>query len=228
MARFGILFFAAVVVTVSASSQDQPGNPPSAPPQSVAPAASASVALNVAPDTAFLAKLSTSLELRNCKPGDPVEAQATQDIKQGHEILLKKGSTLLGRVKAVQMPTADKPETIVGLVFDDGRLKSGQQFSLHLIIQALAPEANITNNDTLSDGRGMDAATNNATVSGHSSTLRGNVNELTPASSGIYDLSGVRLGDQITSTGHVTVLAFSNGSVRLKKGMQLVMKVVAQ
>jgi hypothetical protein len=228
MARFATLCFVVLVASISAWSQEQSGNPPSAPPQSSAPVAATSPALNIAPDTAFLAKLSTNLELRNCKPGDPVEAQATQDIKQGHEVLLKKGSTLLGRVKAVQMPTAEKPEAIVGIVFDEGKLKNGQQFSLHLIIQALAPEANLTNNDTLADGRGMDSATNNATVSGHSSTLRGNVNQLTPASSGIYDLSGVKLGDQITQTGHVTVLAFSNGNVRLKKGMQLVMKVVSQ
>ena len=228
MARFVPLCFVTLVATISAWSQNQSGNPSSAPAQSSAPSTSTSAALNIAPDATFLAKLLTNLELRKCKPGDPVEAQTTQDVKQGHELLLKKGSSLLGHVKAVQTPTAEKLETVVGIVFDNGRLKNGQQFSLHLIIQALAPEANITNNDTLADGRGMDAATNNATVSGHSSTTKGNVNQLTAASTGIYDLSGVRLGDQITQTGHVTVLAFSNGDVRLKKGMQLVMKVVAQ
>jgi hypothetical protein len=228
MLRFVTLCFVTLVATTSAWSQSQSANPSNAPAQSAAPATAASAALSIAPGTAFLAKLSTNLDLRGCKPGDPVEAQASQDIKQGREVVLKKGSSLLGHVKAVQTPTAEKAETVVGLVFDDGRLKNGQQFSLHLIIQALAPEANVTNNDTLADGRGMDAATNNATVSGHSSAMRGNVNQLTAASTGIYDLSGVRLGEQITPTGRATILAFSNGDVRLKKGMQLVMKVVAQ
>lgn len=229
MVRFVAVCFLIVVATVSAWSQKRSENPSNAGAQASASASAANAGLTIPVDTAFMAKLSTNLELNQCKPGDPVEAEAKQDIKQGKEVVLKKGSSLLGRVKAVQMATAEKPEKVVGIVFDGVKMqKTGQQYSLHLIVQALAPEANLTNNDTLSDGRGMDAATNNATVSGHSTTMRGNVNQLTPASTGIYDLSGLRLGDQITQTGHVTVLAFSHSDIHLKKGAQLVMKVVAQ
>lgn len=229
MARFVGVCFVTLVATVSAWSQNQSENPSNAGAQANAPASAQNAALSIPVDTAFMAKLSTNLDLSQCKPGDSVEAEAKQDIKQGKEVVLKKGSSLLGRVKAVQMPTAEKPEKVVGIVFDGVKMqKTGQQYSLHLIVQALAPEANVTNNDTLSDGRGMDAATNNATVSGHSTTMRGNVNQLTPASTGIYDLSGLKLGDQITQTGHVTVFAFSHSDIRLKKGAQLVMKVVAQ
>jgi hypothetical protein len=228
MARCASLVLAVLALAVSSANtaSTHQSNPPV---QANAPEAAAADSLGASLDTVFLAKLVTSLDPRQTKPGDPVEAEAKQDIKQGKQVLLKKGSSLLGHVKTVQMPTAEKPELALGIVFDGVKMqKTGQQFSLHLTIQALAPEANITNNDTLADGRGMDAATNNATVSGHSSTTKGNVNQLTAASTGIYDLSGVRLGDQVTQTGHVTVVAFSNGDVRLKKGVQLVMKVVAQ
>src|SRR5260370_21123668 len=178
-----------------------------------------------------MAKLSSNLSLRQCQPDDAVEAEAKQDLKRGKEVVLKKGSSLLGHVKAVQMPTAEKPEMVVGIVFDGVKMqKTGQQFSLHLIIQALAPEANVDTNNSLADatGTGVQSATRHATVSGHASTVTGDVNPLTTESKGICDLSGLRLGDQITQTGRVTVLAFSHGDIRLKKGTQLVMKVVAQ
>ena len=129
------------------------------------------------------------------------------------------------------MPTAEKPELTVGVVFDGVKMqKTGQQFSLHLIIQALAPEANVESNKSLADetGTGVQSATRHASVSGHASTVSGDVNPLTTGSTGIYDLSGVRLGDQVTASGHVTILAFSRADIRLKKGSQLVMRVVEQ
>jgi hypothetical protein len=176
-------------------------------------------------------ELVTILDPRQTKPGDPVEAEAKQDIKQGKQVLLKKGYSLLGHVKTVQMPTTEKPEMVVGIVFDGAKMqKTGKQFSLHLVIQALAPEANVETNNSLADatGTGVQSATRHASVSGHASTISGDVNPLTTESKGIYDLSGLRLGEQITQTGRVTVLAFSHGDIRLKKGTQLVMRVVEQ
>jgi hypothetical protein len=127
------------------------------------------------------------------------------------------------------MPTAEKPEKVVGIVFDGVKMqKTGQQYSLHLIVQALAPEANVESNKSLADETGTDvqSATRHASVSGHATTISGDVNPLTTESKGIYDLSGLKLGEQITQTGRLTVLAFSQSNIRLKKGAQLVMRVV--
>jgi hypothetical protein len=231
MARYAALVLAALALAVSTRAQSTSANQSNTLVQAKAPGAAAGEPLSVSADTVFLAKLITNLDPRQTKPGDPVEAEAKQDIKQGKQVLLKKGSSLLGHVKAVQVPTAEKPEMVFGIVFDGVKMqKTGQQFSLHLIIQALAPEANVETNNSLADatGTGVQSATRHATVSGHASTVTGDVNPLTTESKGLYDLSGVRLGDQITQTGHVTVLAFSHEDIRLKKGTQLVMKVVAQ
>jgi hypothetical protein len=231
MIRYTGIFVAALGLAICVSAQSTSTSQASAQTQAGTPANAAADALNVPLDTAFMAKLSTNLDLSQCKPGDPVEGEAKQDIKRGKEVVLKKGSSLLGHVKAVQMPTAEKPEMVVGIIFDGVKMqKTGQQFSLHLIIQALAPEANVESNKSLADatGTGVQSATRNASVSGHASTVSGDVNPLTTESKGIYDLSGVRLGDQITQTGHVTVLALSHSDIHLKKGAQLVMKVVEQ
>jgi hypothetical protein len=231
MIRYAGIFVAALALATCGSAQSAFTSQSTAQTQAGTSPTAALAELNVPLETAFMAKLSTNLDLSQCKLGDPVEAEARQDIKRGKEVVVKKGSSLLGHVKAVQMPTAEKPEMVVGIVFDGIKMqKTGQQFSLHLIVQALAPEANVDNNSSLADatGTGVQSATRHASVSGHASTVSGDVNPLTTESKGIYDLSGLRLGDQITPTGHVTVLAFSHGDLRLKKGAQLVMKVVAQ
>jgi hypothetical protein len=231
MKRNAGIFVATLALVVCANAQSASTSQSTAQTQAGTPATAALAELNVPLETAFMAKLSTNLDLSQCKPGDPVEAEAKQDIKRGKEVVLKKGSSLLGHVKAVQMPMAEKPEMVVGIVFDGVKMqKTGQLFSLHLIIQALAPEANVESNKSLADetGTGVQSATRHASVSGHASTVSGEVNPLTTENKGIYDLTGLKLGDQITKTGHVTVLAFSHSDIRLKKGAQLVMRVVEQ
>jgi hypothetical protein len=186
-------------------------------------------ALKLPSGTAFLARLSTNLDGRQCKPGDPVEAEVKQDIKQGHDVLLKKGSVLLGHVAGVKVPTSDSHQLNVAIAFDSVRLKDGKRLSLNLIIQALAPEADVTNNDTLAAGRGMGVtSSSNATVSGHATTLKGTITQLSVTSTGVYDLQGLELGDQTTNGAHYSTLTSSTGDFRLKKGSQVVMKVVSE
>jgi hypothetical protein len=179
-------------------------------------------------ETAFLARLSTNLDGRQCKPGDPVEAEVKQDIKQGHDVLLKKGSVLLGHVAAVKVPTSNTPQLNVAIAFDSVRMKDGKRFSLNLVIQALGPEADLDNSSSLADftGGGVSNAERAASVSGHNNTVRGTIMQLTPSSKGVYDLQGLALGDQTTSGAHYCILTSSTGDFRLKKGAQLVMKVV--
>ena len=106
-------------------------------------------ALALPRETAILAKLATNLEPHRCKPGDSVEAQTTEDIKQGKEVLLKKESVLLGHVSVVEPPSATQLETMVGIIFDGVKTKNGPGQSVHLLIRALAPEAEGPENSTL-------------------------------------------------------------------------------
>ena len=186
-------------------------------------------ALKLPNGTAFLARLSTNLDGRQCKPGDPVEAEVKQDIKQGHDVMLKKGSALLGRVAGVQAPTSGAPQLNVAIAFDSVRMKDGKRLSLNLVIQALAPEADLDTSGSLSDftGGGMTNAERTATVSGNNSTVRGSIRQLTPSSKGVYDLQGLTLGDQTTNGARYTILT-SSTAFHLKKGAQLVVKVVRE
>lgn len=220
---------ALVLATLMASTGAQTvfGGQASTSAQSSVPAAAGLTPLNVPAGTTFLAKLSTNLAARQCKVGDPVEAEAKQDVKQGHDVLLKKGSLLLGHVAAVR-PSASGNSLTVAIQFDSVRTKDGKQFSLPLSIQALAPEGDITNNDTLSSGRGLDATAQTAAVKHHDSTLKGSTNQLDTKSTGVSDIPGMELSDQTTNGTHYSLLISSSGDFKLKKGAQLVMKVVTQ
>jgi hypothetical protein len=51
---------------------------------------------------------------------------------------------------------------------------------------------------------------------------------LTTTSKGVFGIAGLQLGERLTDGKHYTVLAASGKQMQLKKGTQLVMKVVNQ
>jgi hypothetical protein len=197
--------------------------------QTNAAASPSATSLGVLEGTAFLARLSADLVLDRCKIGDPVEAEVKQDVKRGKQVLLKKGSILRGNVKSVQAPTENNREVVVEILMDEVNIqKTAQKYSVHLVIQAIAPGANTDSNNSLADqtGTGLHGATRQAGVSGHASVVQGDVGAINAESKGVFDLPGLRLGEHQTSSGHTTLLATSVHDLKLKKGSQLVMRVV--
>src|SRR3974390_95699 len=73
--------------------------------------------LSVPGDTTLLAKLNTNLDLSQSKAGDEVQAETTRDVKEGKDMLLKKGSILIGHVAFVEPASAKQTENTVGIVF---------------------------------------------------------------------------------------------------------------
>lgn len=185
--------------------------------------------LQVPEDITFLATLTTPIDIARAKGSDAVEAQTSQDIKQGHQVLLKKGSTLLGHVDSVQPPTATDSGYHLVVVFDRVKPKKGEEMQFHLVIQALAPKSDVdTGSVPFATGRGMQGATMDNIPSGHASATQGSVNSLTATSRGVQDMRGLDLSERIADGQHSTVLSTSQKDLQLKKGTQLVMKVVSQ
>jgi hypothetical protein len=199
--------------------------------RSPSPSEPAANSLNVPDDTTFLAALSTPIAMDQAKPNDTVEAVTSQDIKKGHDVALKKGATLLGRVDFIDaasvVPTG--PHRVV-ITFDRVKPKKGEEeVQFHLVIQALAPKSDVqTDSVPFATGRGMQGATADNLPGGHASATQGSVNPLTPSSHGVQDLSGLELSERIADNKHATVLSALRKDVQLKKGTQLVMKVVSQ
>jgi hypothetical protein len=89
----------------------------------------------------FNATLLTTLDAKHSKPGERVVARTTQNVKQDGNVVLRKGTHLVGHVTEASARSKDHAQSSLGIVFDHAVLRNGQQVPLHLSIQALASEA---------------------------------------------------------------------------------------
>jgi hypothetical protein len=220
MARFrvrvpAILLAMAICGWAPAGFATQAGASPQAttPPRSIA----------IPSGTSVLGKLLTNLDAAQAKAGDPVDVQISEDVKSGHDVLVKKGSTLNGQVTSVQQ--GSKCE--VGILFDRVTLKNGDQFNLNVSIQALAPDTDVRS-DSLMTGRGMEQNTADATVTGHSESVPGGGKVLDRKSIGVYGMPNVSLAIETDNGERVSLVTSTSGNVRLKKNTQLVLQSVSQ
>ncbi len=113
--------------------------------------------LNIASGTPIEATLVTPVDAKHNKPGDPVTAKTTQDVKQNGQTVLKKGSRLTGHVTQAEARTKGNSESSVGMVFDSAVMKNGQKVPMNLSIQALAAAANETSADLGNDQGAIDS-----------------------------------------------------------------------
>lgn len=198
-----------------------------APAQTSSNSQSSASALNVPGDTIILAKLATNLDLQQAAVGQQVEAQTTQDVKQGKDVLLKKGATLIGHVTSVETAIAGKSEAMVGVIFDSVKAKSGQPQTLHLLIRALAPEPNAPYSGMVQGGRGMPGETEHAGIAGVDRADISNGVVLNESSVGVAGIPGLQLEIRKSNGQQTAILQMTKGDVKLKKGTQLALLVVS-
>ena len=96
----------------------------------------------LASGTAFNAALSSPIDSKKCKPGDPVNAKTTEAAKSEGKTVIPKGSKLVGHVTQASARSKGESESALGIVFDKAILKNGQEMPLNVTIQALASAEN--------------------------------------------------------------------------------------
>src|SRR5712691_847377 len=79
--------------------------------------------LNLQSGIQLAAQLENTLDARHAKVGDRVVLKTTQAIKQNGEVIVPKGSRLIGHVTDVQQRTKDDNQSVIGIAFD--RLQKG-------------------------------------------------------------------------------------------------------
>ena len=79
--------------------------------------------VNLQSNTQLAAQLENSLDARHAKVGDRVALKTTQAVKQNGEVVVPKGSRLLGHVTDVQQRTKNDNQSVIGIAFD--RLQKG-------------------------------------------------------------------------------------------------------
>jgi len=96
----------------------------------------------LASGTAFNAALSSPIDSKKCKPGDPVNARTTEAAKSDGKTVIPKGSKLVGHVTQASTRSKGESESALGIAFDKAILKDGQEIPLNVTIQAIASAEN--------------------------------------------------------------------------------------
>jgi hypothetical protein len=92
----------------------------------------------LASGSTFNAALSSPIDSRKCKPGDPVNAKTTEAAKSDGKTVIPKGAKLVGHVTQASARANGESESALGIVFDKAILKDGQEVPLNVAIQAIA------------------------------------------------------------------------------------------
>ncbi len=110
---------------------------------------------NITDGTKIDAALVKPLDAKRNKPGDPVEARTTQDLKQDGKVVLKKGTPLIGHVTQSQARANGQAQSQLGVVFDRAIPRKGEEVPFNATIQALAvaqSAATATPDDMMASG----------------------------------------------------------------------------
>lgn len=113
--------------------------------------------------TVFEATLTKSVDAKKCKQGDAVEAKATKDVKSEGQVVIPKGSKLIGHVTESKARAKGQSESRLGILFDKAVTKDGREIPLNVVIQAVAASqsavmASTAGNEPIASGAGTGSA----------------------------------------------------------------------
>ena len=88
------------------------------------------------PGTAFDVTLTKSVDAKKAKQGDEVVAKVNHDVKSGANVVIAKGSKLVGHVTDASAKTKESGESKLGIVFDKA-ISKGQEVPVHATIASI-------------------------------------------------------------------------------------------
>ncbi|PYT47937.1 MAG: hypothetical protein DMG44_16700 [Acidobacteria bacterium] len=192
-----------------------------------ASAASAASAQNgqanasLASGTAFNATLSSPIDSKKCKPGDPVNARTTEAAKSEGKTVIPKGSKLVGHVTQASARAKGESESSLGIMFDKAILKNGQEIPLNNVtIQAIASaesgaSAAGADMDTMggmgASAAGSGTASGRGALGGVTSTAGGAVGAVTNTAANAGGVAGGTLNSAANAGG--SIAGASKGAV---------------
>lgn len=192
------------------------------------------------------AQLQNTLDAKNAKVGDQVILKTTQSIKQDGQVVIAKGSELIGRVTEVQPRAKNGTASKLGLVFD--QLKNGQAItpitaSIVSIINARATSSldqgsldpDLSGSGSTS-ARSSSGGSGGGLLGGVTNTVGGVLNSTTQTVGGVTNNAGQTLRGTTSAVGQTvnglqistsasgsaqssTTLSSQNKDVRLDKGV---------
>jgi hypothetical protein len=165
--------------------------------------------------SAINAQLSTPIDSKKAKPGDPVAARTTEPTKSNGKTVIPKGSKLVGHVTQASARAKGDSESALGIVFDKAILKNGQEMPLTVVIQALASgqsavAANAGDDMAAMGGAGGSAmgsgrAAGGGALGGVTSTTGGAAGTVTNTAAGANSVAGGAVNSTVHSATNTAV-----------------------
>jgi len=191
------------------------------------------------------AELRTSLDAKKAKEGDKVEAYTTEAVKFGGEVILPRGTKLLGHVTQAAARAKGDDRSALAIQFDKAVVKKDQEMPLSVKLVAIAAAEREfsgmtpSNSDPMAD-RGAAAAGGSPMGAARPQPPPSNVpsfpaadadaakpgagGPLAPDSRGVYGLRDLQLLTEAASTGEQNAVITSSGKdVRLDSGTRLLL-----
>jgi hypothetical protein len=97
----------------------------------------AGAANQIAAGTIIPAELAKALDAKKAKPNDEVVAKAAQDLLAHGQIVIPRGSKIIGHVTEAKARSKTEPQSTIGIIFDRLLLKDGRTMPLQVAVQAV-------------------------------------------------------------------------------------------
>jgi hypothetical protein len=157
---------------------------------------------SISTGTTFEAALDKPLDAKKNKEGDKVFAHTTQAVKQDGQVIIPKGSKLVGHVTQAKARAKGESESALGIVFDQAVLRNGQEIPVNLAIQAVASaqaaaSSSLSEGDAFGTASGMGsgrASSSGGVLSSAGSTVGGTAGAVTNTAGGVGSTVGGTAG----------------------------------
>jgi hypothetical protein len=162
------------------------------------------------------AVLTKPVDCKKNKPGDTVTGKTTENTKSDGEVVIPKGSKLVGHVTEAKARGKGESESSLGIVFDKAILKNGQEVPLNANIQALAAAETMASGsleapDLAGSGLGSAGGSGSARssgggglVGGVASTAGGAVGGVTNTAANVGGTASGTVGSTVNAAGSTT------------------------
>lgn len=245
------VLFCAGALHLASASRNTPATPSAAGAQSSSTASPQGhhSSFRVAPGSVFHVVLTKNVDAKNDKIGDQVTTAILEDLKSNGEVMIQKGSKVIGRITQIQARSKEHPQSQIAIVFDRLVLNDGTEVVLSASIQALAAAetAPADENEQANTGYGGAQASGGRGGSpgggGRNPSGAGASNEsaartaaqgsgspsrgLSAASQGVFGLKGISLNTE-SDASHSSFISSDHRNVHLEHGTQMVLRVIEE
>lgn len=192
--------------------------------------------------------LEKSVDARKNTAGDKVIARTTESVKSQGQVLIPRGSQIIGRVSEAKVRSTEEPESVLGIIFDHAVLKGGRELPLALTIQAIAPEIPETRDPsemprmTAATAGGLGGGGNLGPMSDPNAGVPGRIGSpnsvyvpdgqlspnggLTPSCHGVLGIEGLALAQESPDSSRASLIISERHNVHLYARTQMMLRVL--